>query len=95
MESDGNCTMRPLGVVWIDLTGLHVTSWTGNKYTVDLIDDHTSYGWMFPVPKKSDGFDKVQAWEKMVKAETGLEVGTYWTDNGELKSNKISVWKLG
>jgi hypothetical protein len=94
-ESDGNRATRPLGVVWIDLTGPHVTSRTGNKYTVDLVDDHTSRGWMFPIPKKSDAFDKVQAWEKMVKAETGLEVGTYRTDNGELKSNKMRAWLEG
>ena len=49
-ESDGNCAMWPLGVVWIDLTGPHVTSQTRNKYTVDLVDDHTSHGWMFPIP---------------------------------------------
>ena len=31
----------------------------------------------------------------MVKAETGLEVGTYRTDNGELKSNKMHAWLEG
>ena len=94
-SGDGNHAMQPLGVVWIDLTGPHVTSWTGNKYTVDIVDDHTSCGWTFPVPKKSDAFDKVQAWEKMVKVETGLEVSTYQTNNEELKSNKMCTWLEG
>ena len=67
-----------LGVVWVDLSGPHaVTSRTGNRYTMDLVDDKSSRGWSFPIPKKSDAFPRLQAWEKMVKAETGLEVGTY------------------
>jgi hypothetical protein len=95
-EGDGNRATRVLGVVWIDLTGPHaVTSRTGNRYTVDIVDDYTSRGWTFAVPKKSDAFDKVQAWEKVVKAETGQEVGTYRTDNGELKSNKMRAWLEG
>ena len=44
---------------------------------MDIVDDHTSRGWTFPVPKKSDAFDRVLAWEKMVEAETGLKVGKY------------------
>ena len=88
--------MQTLGVVWIDLTGPHaVTSRTGNRYTVDIVDDHTSCGWTFPIPKKSDAFDRVLAWEKMVEAETSLKVGKYQTDNGELKSNKMHAWLEG
>ena len=44
---------------------------------MDIVDDYTSRGWTFAVPKKLDAFDKVQAWEKVVKVETGQEVGTY------------------
>jgi len=95
-DGEGNRATRTLGVVWIDLTGPHaVTSRTGNRYTVDIVDDHTSRGWTFPIPKKSDAFDRVLAWEKMVEAETGLKIGKYRTDQGELKSNKMRAWLEG
>ena len=92
-EDDGNRATCILGVVWIDLSGPHaVTSRTGNRYTMDLVDDKSSRGWSFPIPKKSDAFARLQAWEKMVKGETGLEVGVYRMDRGELKSNKMREW---
>ena len=92
-EDNGNRAKRILGVVWVDLSGPHaVTSRTGNRYIMDLVDDYSSRGWSFPIPKKSDAFPKLQAWEKMVKEETGLEVGTYRMDRGELKSNKMREW---
>ena len=62
---------------------------------MDIVDDHTSRRWTFPIPKKSDAFDRVLAWEKMVEAETSLKVGKYRTDNGELKSNKMHAWLEG
>jgi len=92
-EDDGNRATRVLGVIWVDLSGPHaVTSRTGNRYIMDLVDDYSSRGWSFPIPKKSDAFPRLQAWEKMVKEETGLEVRTYQMDRGELKSNKMREW---
>jgi hypothetical protein len=92
-EDDGNRATRVLGKVWIDLSGPHaVTSRTGNKYVMNLVDDKSSRGWSVPIPKKSDAFARLQAWEKMVKEETGFEVGVYRMDRGELKSNKVREW---
>jgi len=92
-EDDGNRATRVLGKVWIDLSGPHaVTSRTGNRYVMNLVDDKSSRGWSFPIPKKSDAFPRLQAWEKMVKEETGFEVGVYRMDRGELKSNKVREW---
>jgi len=92
-EDDGNRATRVLGKVWIDLSGPHaVTSRTGNRYIMNLVDDKSSRGWSIPIAKKSDAFPRLQAWEKMVKEETGFEVGIYRMDRGELKSNKMREW---
>lgn len=82
-----------LGKVWIDLSGPYaVMSHMGNRYIMNLVDDKSSRRWSILIPKKSDAFPRLQAWEKMVKEETGFEVGVYRMDHRELKSNKMREW---
>ena len=91
-EGLGHRATRKLEKVWVDLSGPHVKLRMGNEYVMDIVDDFASHVWPLPLKRKSDAFDYLIAWERAHELETGLKVGTYITDNGELKSGKMRDW---
>jgi Reverse transcriptase (RNA-dependent DNA polymerase)/GAG-pre-integrase domain/gag-polypeptide of LTR copia-type len=92
-EGIGHRASRKLEKVWVDLIGpMAVTSRTGNKYMMDIVDDYTSHPWSIPLKTKSDAFRYLKGWELAREKETGLQVGTYITDGGELKSDEMAKW---
>ena len=81
--------MQRLEKIWVDLTGPHaVPSHTGNLYIMNIVDDFTSFPWSIPLK----AFLQLQVWERARENETGLRVGIYCTDNGELKSDNMATW---
>jgi hypothetical protein len=92
-EGEGHKAMRKLEKVWIDLSGPHaVRSRTRNEYVMDIVDDFTSFPWSIPLKNKDDTFLELKAWELARENETGLKVGIYITNNGELKSTRMEAW---
>jgi len=92
-EGEGHRATRKLEKVWVDLIGpMAVTSRTGNRYIMDIVDDYTNHPWSIPLKLKSDAFKYLKGWELAKEKETGLQVGTYITDGGELKSNEMEEW---
>jgi Reverse transcriptase (RNA-dependent DNA polymerase)/GAG-pre-integrase domain len=92
-EGIGHRATRKLEKVWVDLVGpAAVTSRTGNKYVMDIVDDYTSLPWSIPLKTKDEAFPYLKGWEIAREKETGLQVGMYITDGGELKSNEMSKW---
>jgi hypothetical protein len=86
---------RQLGIVHVDLMGhLDVVSATGHKYIMDIIDDFLSYSRAIPLTSKSDAFPLLVTWECACELKTGLKVGIYHSDNGELKSDAMHEWLL-
>jgi len=69
-----------------------VKSRTGNNYMMNIVDDFTSYPWSIPLKNKGEAYTYLKAWEIAREAETGLKVGTYIVDNGELKSDEMKKW---
>ncbi|KAJ3492393.1 hypothetical protein NLJ89_g11253 [Agrocybe chaxingu] len=93
VEGKGHRATRKLEKVWVDLSGLMaVTSRCGHKYAMNIVDDYSSYVWTVLLSNKAEAFPKLQIWEKAREVETGLKVGTYRTDNGELKSSEMDAW---
>lgn len=91
----GVCASKHVGIIHIDLMEHpDVVSAIGHKYIMDLIDDFSSYSWSIPLTAKSDAFPALIAWEYTHKLETGLKVGIYCSDNGELKTDAICEWLL-
>ncbi|KAJ3494946.1 hypothetical protein NLJ89_g10708 [Agrocybe chaxingu] len=87
-EGTGHRATRRLEKVWVDLSSpVAVTSRCGYKYAMNIIDDFSSYIWTILLPNKAEAFQKLKIWETARKTETGLKIGIYHTDNGELKSN--------
>ena len=91
-EGLGHKATRKLEKVWVDLSGPHIRSRMGNEYIMDIVDDYTSHVWPIPLKGKRDAFEELMAWERARELETGLKVGTYIMDNGELKSDKMHNW---
>ena len=91
-EGPGHRAMRKLEKVCVDLNGPHLKSRTSNEYVMNIVDDYTSCIWSILLEEKGDAFADLIAWEHTRELETGLKVGTYITDNGELKSNNIREW---
>ena len=91
-EGPGHRATRKLEKVWVDLSGPHVKLRMGNEYVMDIVDDYTSCVWPIPLKWKGNNFDYLITWEHVCELETGLKVGTYITDNGELKSNTMCNW---
>lgn len=91
-EGPGHRATRVLEKVWVDLSGQHLRSRTGNKYIMDIVDDYTSQLWSIPLKNKDDSFSELKAWELARESETGQKVGMYITDQGELKSDKMKDW---
>jgi hypothetical protein len=79
--------------VWVDLTGpMAVQSRTSNNYMMNIVDDFTNYPWSIPLKNKGEAYQYLKAWEIARESETGLKVGTYNVDNGELKSEEVKAW---
>ncbi|RDB23168.1 hypothetical protein Hypma_009671 [Hypsizygus marmoreus] len=94
VRAEGRKATRKLEIVWVDLQGPNaVTSRTGNRYVMNLVDDYTTMPWTIPLKKKSDAYSELKAWERAREEETGLKVGIYRTGNdGELNSEKMEEW---
>ena len=90
---EGRRATRRLEIVWVDLSGPHnVISQSGNKYVMNLVDDATSFPWLIPIPSKDVAYSEVKTWELAWENETSTKVGTYRTDNRELKSKVLDEW---
>jgi hypothetical protein len=61
----------------------------GNKYIMDIIDDHSSYAWAIHLAAKSDAFNALQAWALAQEVKTSSKIGIYRSDNGELKTDSM------
>jgi GAG-pre-integrase domain len=82
-----------LGIVCVDLMGPEaVKSVSGNLYTMNLIDDCTSFIWTIHLPSKSAADPALCQWELIHEQETGLRVGVFCVDNGELKLSALTAY---
>ncbi|KNZ79155.1 hypothetical protein J132_00214, partial [Termitomyces sp. J132] len=62
-EGDGHRAARKLEKVWVDLVGqTAVTSWTGNNYIMNIVDDYTNKPWSIPPKSKDNAFNKLKTW---------------------------------
>ena len=79
--------------VFADLCGpMPGVSHTGNVYTMNIIDDFSSYVWCVLLKCKSNAFTTLQTWHCTVTTQSGLTLKILVTDNGELISASTSCW---
>lgn len=93
-HEEGRRATRCLEIVWIDMIGPEtVTSRTGSRYMLDILDDYTSHVFSIPPKTKDQAYPVLQAWQLEVEAKTGEKVKMYSVDNGtELKSEAVETW---
>ncbi len=78
-------------LIYIDGAGEQaVRSATGNLHTLDLIDDHSSMAWTFPVPNKSTMGSVFRRFVVAMRA-LGYPVKSVQIDNGELVSEDVDA----
>ena len=79
--------------VFVDLCGpMPGVSHIRNVYTMNIIDDFSSYVWCVLLKHKSDVSTTLQTWHCAVTTQSGLTLKILVTDNGELISASTSHW---
>lgn len=85
--------MQRLEQVFVDLCGPYlVTSKSGCRYSMNIIDDFSSYVWTIPLWGKDDGANALEVWHHLVENRSGEKLKILVTDNGELVSHSITHW---
>jgi hypothetical protein len=73
----------PFQIVHADVWTSPVSSFSGFKYYLVLIDDLTHYVWTFPLRNKSDVFQCLLAFHACVQTQFQLPILAFQTDNGK------------
>src|SRR6266702_4514525 len=90
---EGRKVVRQLEKVYVDLCGLMPTaSKAGALYSMNIIDDFSSYIWTIPLKAKSKAASTFQDWHCVVTTQTGKKLSSFLTDNGELVSKNMEAW---
>ncbi len=86
---------HPLECVFVDLCGpMPCSSHSRCLYSMNLIDDFSSYIWSLPLRNKAEAVLVLQNWHKHVMTQFDRPLKILVTDNGELVSNAMSSWCL-
>jgi len=90
---EGHQATRRLERVYVDLCGpMPCVSRYGHLYSMNVIDDFTSYVWSLPLKSKSEAINVLCAWHCAVENQTGDRLKIIVTDNGELVSKTTTAW---
>jgi transposase InsO family protein len=90
---EGPKVSKCLEHIHVDLNGPQpVQSRSGRQYSMNIIDDHSSYIWSTPLRLKSEAVSILQAWQRTVENQTNEQLKILVTDNGELVSDEITTW---
>jgi transposase InsO family protein len=85
---EGERATAPLERIFVDLCGpMSIPSRTGRLYSMNIIDDFSSFVWSLPLHSKSDAFPSFRHWLTAVELHTSHRLKYIITDNGELTSN--------
>lgn len=93
-EELGHRATWRLGIVWVDLTGKQdITSWTGNSYIMNIVDDYMNKPWSILLRLKSNAFNELKAWILACQVETGLQLGILQSGNdSEIIAKENKAW---
>jgi transposase InsO family protein len=90
---EGSRATRPLEHIFVDLCGpMPCRSWSGRLYSMNLIDDFSSYVWSLPLRSKDEAASILQLWHCVVENQSGHCLKIIVSDNGELVSKSMHDW---
>jgi transposase InsO family protein len=80
----------PLERIFLDLCGpMSFTSRSGNLYSMNIIDDFSSYVWSIPLRTKREALIALQNWHTKIENQSNFRLTYIVTDNGELSSTAM------
>jgi len=90
---EGPRVMRRLERIYVDLTGpQYVTSRSGRRYSMNIIDNFSSYVWSTPLRLKSEAVTVLQAWQQAVENQSDERLKYLVSDGGELVTDEMNAW---
>jgi hypothetical protein len=90
---EGEKASRPLERVFVDLCGpMPCPSRSGRLYSMNVIEDFSSYVWSLPLRNKAEAATVLQHWHRAVENQSGNRLKILVTDNGELVSKVMEAW---
>ena len=79
--------------VFIDLCGpMSIPSRSGRLYSMNIIDDYSSFVWSLPLRSKDEAAPILKHWLTALEVQTPHRLRSFVTDNGELASSQIQDW---
>lgn len=88
---EGVRATSPLGRVYVDLCGpMPCASHTGRVYSMNVINDYSSYVWSLPLRYKLEAAGVLRSWHRAVVNQSGHQLKILVTDNGELVSKSMT-----
>ena len=64
----------------------------GHLYSMNVIDDYSSYVWSLPLANKGKAINVIRAWHCVVVNQTGDQLKIVVTNNSELISKTTKAW---
>jgi hypothetical protein len=90
---EGEKASRPLECVFVDLCGpMPCPSRSGCLYSMNVIDEFSSYVWSLPLRNKAEAATVLQHWHRAVENQSGNRLKILVTDNGKLVSKVMEAW---
>ena len=90
---EGRRATKRLERVFVDLCGpMPCVLRYGHLYSMNIIDDFSSYVWSLPLKSKSEAINVLRAWHRAVENQTGEKLEIVVSDNGELVSKTTTAW---
>ena len=90
---EGPRATKPLERVYVDLCGpMSIASRSNHLYSMNIIDDFSSFVWSLPLHSKDEAAPALKAWLFGLEVQTPHRLKSFITDNGELASLQIQHW---
>ena len=90
---EGEKAKHPLEHIFVDLCGpIRPVSSSGQLYSMNVIDDYSSYMWTIPLKSKGEAATSLQDWHRTVENQSDRRLKILVTDNRELVSKSMAEW---
>jgi len=90
---EGHQATKRLERVFVNLCGpMPCVSKYGHLYSMNIIDDFSSYVWSLPLKSKSEAINVLCAWHCTVENQTREKLKIVITNNGKLVSKTTTAW---
>jgi hypothetical protein len=71
---------------------MSIPSRSGRLYSMNIIDDYSSFVWSLPLRSKDEAAPTLKTWLLALEVQTPHRLSSFVTDNGELASLQIHAW---